>query len=123
MYTPTVDMDVMPDARELKGLLLAEGVAELINMRVEEAPDGYMKLQIMGASTDKLGAVLASLSRPEELEDEHSLSSRITNVGRPGHWQYKLTLTRYPIDRSLVFLVTIMLPASDLPEVLSRLRE
>jgi hypothetical protein len=116
-------MDVTPEARKLKSLLSAEGIADPVNMRVDEAPDGYIKLQIMGASTDKLGATLAVLSRPEELGDEHSLSSRITSVNRSGHWQYKLTLTRYPIDRSLVFLVTLLLPAGDLPEVVSRLRQ
>jgi hypothetical protein len=115
-------MDITPDAQELKSLLCTEGVAELINMSVDEAADGCLSVQIMAVSLDRLGAALAVLSRPEELEDEHSLSSRITNVDRPGHWQYKLTLTRYPIDRSLVFLVAVLLPASDLPEVVSRLR-
>jgi hypothetical protein len=117
-------MNITPDAWELKSLLFAEGVTEhAINVQVHEGPEGYLSVQIIAASLEKLGAVLAVLSGPEELEDEHSLASRITSADRPGQWQYKLTLARYPSDMSLFFLATILLPWSDLAEVVSRLRE
>jgi len=116
-------MDHEPLSQEFKGLLAKEGVAAPVNLQVDDAPDGYLRLQIMSASTDRLGPVLAALSRPDELDDHNSLSSRITSSGRAaGHWRYQLTMTRYPHDRTLVFLVTIFLPADDLPEVMSRLR-
>lgn len=85
-----------------------------------------MLIWIMGFDTRTLGMLLATLSDPAELNDPDSLTHRITTaeeLGRPGQWEYRLIPTRYPVDQSVVLSAKILLPASDLPEVVSRLRD
>jgi len=110
---------------ELRNLLVGGGLLEGINLRIT-AQDGWVQLHIMAVSMGSLGVLLATLSDPAELDDPNSLTCRITpadhRVG-PDVWQYELIASRYPTDKSIVFATKIRLPAADLPEVISRLRQ
>jgi hypothetical protein len=110
---------------ELRNILVSGGLLEGINLHISEE-DGWVQLYIMAASTGSLGVLLATLSNPAELGDPDSLTCRVT----PGDhrvaanlWQYELIATRYPTDKAIVFATKIRLPAADLPEVISRLRQ
>ena len=109
---------------ELCALLTRGGLVEGVNLRLARQDDRLL-VQIMAASTRTLGVLLASVSDPAELDDPGSLTRRIT----PGDarkalddWEYELVATRYPIDRSVVFLAKVRLPIRDLTEVVARLR-
>jgi hypothetical protein len=109
---------------ELYGLLTGEHLVEGANLLLTQQDDRLL-IQIMAISTGTLGVLLASLSDPAELDDPRSLTCRLTPGEvrrRPDQWEYELTASRYPIDRSIVFLAKVSLPVSDLPEVVSRLR-
>src|ERR1022692_4418111 len=109
---------------ELYGLLTRERLVEGANLLLTRHDDRLV-IQIIAISTGTLGVLLASLSDPAELDDPGSLTRTITpgeGRRRPGDWEYELVATRYPIDHSVVCLAKIRLPASDLPDVLSRLR-
>lgn len=110
--------------RELHQLLAGEDLTEPVNLRITQQ-DSRVLIHIMAVSTGKLGMLLAALSDPAELGDPDSLTRRITpgdHRTRPGQWQYDLIAGRYPSDHSIVFSAKITLPVSDLPEVVSRLR-
>jgi hypothetical protein len=109
---------------ELYRLLTREHLVDGVNLLLTQQDD-RLTIQIMAISTGTLGVLLASLSDSAELDDPGSLTCRIT----PGEvrrrlddWEYELVATRYPIDRSIVFLAKVRLPISDLPEVVSRMR-
>jgi hypothetical protein len=109
---------------ELYRLLTREHLVDGVNLLLTRQDD-RLTIQIMAISTGMVGVLLASLSDPAELDDPGSLTCRIT----PGEvrrrlddWEYELVATRYPIDRSIVFLAKVRLPISDLPEVVSRMR-
>jgi hypothetical protein len=109
---------------ELRGLLTRERLIEGANLLLTRQGDRLV-IQIMAVSTGTLGVLLASLSDPAELDDPGSLTCRITPGGargKPDDWEYDLIATRYPVDRSVVFLAKVRLPDRDLPEVVSRLR-
>lgn len=109
---------------ELRRLLTRERLIEGANLLLTRQGDRLM-IQIMAVSTGTLGVLLAGLSDPAELDDPGSLTCRITPGvarGKPDDWEYDLIATRYPVDRSVVFLARIRLPDRDLPEVVSRLR-
>lgn len=109
---------------ELYRLLTREHLVDGVNLLLTRQDD-RLAIQIMAISTGTLGALLASLSDPAELDDPGSLTCRITpgEVRRgPDDWEYELVATRYPIDHSIVFLAKVRLPISDLPEVVSRMR-
>lgn len=110
---------------DLRDLLVTGGLIEGINLHISEQ-DGQVQLYIMTVSTADLGVLLATLSDPAECSDPGSLTCRITpgdhRIG-PDLWRYELIATRYPTDRSIVLAAKIHLPASDLPEVINRLRQ
>jgi hypothetical protein len=109
---------------ELYELLTREGLVEGANLLLTREDDRLL-IQIMAISTGTLGVLLASLSDSAELDDPGSLTHRITPGEvrrRSDQWEYELVATRYPSDRSIVFLAKVRLPVSDLPEVVSRLR-
>lgn len=109
---------------ELHELLTREGLVEGVNLLLTREDDRLL-IQIMAVTTGTLGVLLASLSDPAELDDPGSLTRRITPGEvrrRSDQWEYELVATRYPSDRSIVFLAKVRLPESDLPEVVSRLR-
>lgn len=110
---------------ELRNLLVGGGLLEGINLHITEQ-DGWVQLHVMTVSTSSVGVMLATLSDPAELNDPASLTSRITpgdhRIG-PDLWRYELIATRYPTDKSIVFAAKVRLPVTDLPEVISRLRQ
>jgi hypothetical protein len=110
--------------RELRDLLTGEDIAQGANLLITQRDD-WVQVHIMAISTGRLGALLATLSDPAELNDPDSLSCRITpgdDHSRPGQWQYELIAGRYPSGGSIVFSAKVRLPISDLPEVVSRVR-
>jgi hypothetical protein len=110
--------------RELHQLLTGEGIAEAVNLRITQE-DRRVLIHVMGVSTGSLGMLLAALSDPAELDDPDSLTCRITpgdHRSGPAQWQYQLIAGRYPSDNAIVFAAKVTLPVSDLPEVVSRLR-
>jgi hypothetical protein len=109
---------------ELYRLLTREHLVDGANLLLTRQDD-RLTIQIMAISTGTLGVLLASLSDRAELDDPGSLTCRITPgeaSRRPGDWEYELVATRYPVDRSIVFLAKVRLPIGDLPEVVSRTR-
>lgn len=110
---------------ELRNLLVGGGLFEGINLHVSEQ-DGRVQLYIMAISTADLGVLLATVSDSNEIDDPNSLTCRITpgdqRVG-PSLWQYELIAARYPTDKSIVLAAKINLPVTDLPDVISRLRQ
>jgi hypothetical protein len=108
---------------ELRKLLVRGGYFDGINLLVS-SQDTWVQLHVMAVSMGKLGLLLASISDNAELDDRDSMSCRITPAGdqSPDRWQYELIASRYPVDRTIVFSAKIRLPASDLPEVVRRLR-
>lgn len=109
----------------LRDLLVSGGLTKGINLHLSER-DGQVQLYTMRVSTADLGVLLATLSDPAETSDPGSLTCRITpgdHRAGPDLWRYELIATRYPSDKSIVFAAKIHLPASDLPEILSRLRQ
>jgi hypothetical protein len=118
------DSDEMSEhLRELRGLLISEGLTEGVNLLLTER-DGVVQVQLMAIDLGRLGLLLAVLSDPAELADPGSLSGRVApggNDGAQGRWQYELIADRYPASGEIVFLGKIKLPASDLPEVIARL--
>jgi hypothetical protein len=112
-------------AEELRGLLIGEGLTEGVNLHLRER-DGQVRVQLMAVDLGKLGLLLAVLSDPAELADPLSLSSRVAsgrNDGAQDRWRYGLMACRYPVNGEIVFLADVRLPASDLPEVIWRLRQ
>jgi hypothetical protein len=110
---------------ELRGLLVSEGITVGVNLHLSEV-DGMVTAHFMAVDLGRLGLLLASVSDPAELADPASLSRRITpggNDGTGGRWQYELISGRYPVGQEIVFSVRLRLPASDLPELVSRLRD
>jgi hypothetical protein len=117
------DDPIYPLMTELYGLLTREDITEGTNLLIGRQ-DNWVLMQIMAASTAKLGLLLASLSDPEELENRTSLTRRLTpgeSQREPDDWRYELVVTRYPTDRAIVFSAKIQLPVRDLPEVVARL--
>ena len=111
--------------RELRGLLISEGLTEGVNLHLSER-DGVVQVQLMAVDLGRLGLLLAVLSDPGELADDDSFSRRIAsgrNDGEHGRWQYSLVADRYPINDEIVFLGKVKLPASDVPEIIARARE
>jgi hypothetical protein len=110
---------------ELHDLLVRHHFTEAANLILSREHDRLL-VRIMAASTSMLGVLLASLSTPAELGDRDSLTRRITpgeaRGGAP-KWEYDLAPSRYPIDDSIVFLISIRLPFTDIPAVISRLRQ
>jgi len=108
---------------ELRKLLIHGGYFDGISLLVA-LQDSWVLLHIVAVSTGRLGVLLAALSDHAELTDPDSMSCRITPPGdrSPDRWQYELIASRYPSDRSIVFSAKMRLPASDLPEVVRRLR-
>jgi len=110
---------------ELRNLLIGSGLFEGINLHISEQ-DGRAQLYIMAISTADLGVLLATLSDPGEIDDPDSLTCRITpgdlRAG-PGLWQYELIAARYPTDNSIVLAAKMHIPVTDVPEVISRLRQ
>jgi hypothetical protein len=109
---------------ELRDLLIGEGVTEGVNLHLS-CQDDVVLVQLMAVDVRRLGLLLAALSDPAELADPGSLSRRITpgsNDGANGRWQFELISGRYPAGGEIVFSATIRLPASDLPEIIARLR-
>jgi hypothetical protein len=110
-------------AAELRGRLIGEGLADGVNLLVR-AGDGVVRVHLMAVNLGRLGMLLAALSKGDELADPVSLSNRVApggNDGADGRWQYELIAGRYPQGSEIVFSAVIRLPASDVPEVLSRL--
>lgn len=110
---------------KLRNLLVDGGLFEGINLHISEQ-DGRVQMYIMTVSTGDLGVLLATLSDPAEINDPGSLTRRITpgdHRVRPDLWQYELIATRYPTDKSIAIAAKIRLPVTDLPEVISRLRQ
>jgi hypothetical protein len=123
--TSSDDSIVPPLLADLRGLLVGGGLLEGINLHISEQ-DGRVQLYIMTVSTGDLGVLLATLSDPAETSDPGSLTCRITPGDQPvgpQQWRYELIATRYPTDKSIVFAAKIRFPVSDLPEVISRLRQ
>lgn len=110
---------------ELRNLLVGRGLFEGINLHISEH-DGRVQLYLMAISTADLGVLLATLSDPAEIDDPDSLTCRITpgdqRVG-PDLWQYELVAARYPTDKSIVLATKIRIPVTDVPDVISRLRQ
>jgi hypothetical protein len=81
--------------------------------------------EILAGSSDTIGMLLATITDVSEIDDPESLSRRAAagHSDRPGRWRYGLAVARYlPIDDpSLCLKVMFWIPASDLPEVVSRL--
>jgi hypothetical protein len=71
------DDPIYPLMTELYDLLTREDITEGANLLLDRR-DNWVLMQIMGASTTKLGLLLASLSDPEELENRASLTRRLT---------------------------------------------
>jgi hypothetical protein len=89
-----------------------------------EPADSRFLIWLMAASTGTLGLLLATLSRGGELDDPDSFSRRIApadTAARPGQWQYVMTPSRFPSDRSIMFSLRIYAPLDDLPELVSRM--
>jgi hypothetical protein len=111
---------------ELRDLLTRDGLYIAANLLFVQNDD-RLNIQIMAATSDSLGVLLATLSDPGELDDPGSLSRRIApgDVGVvPGKWTYGLHAGRYPTsDRGLWLQVTVSMPAGDLPAVVSRLAD
>ena len=110
---------------ELRLLLIDEGLTEGVNLHLSEL-DGVIEVQLMAVDLGRLGLLLAVLSDPAELADETSFSRRIasgSNDGEQGRWQYSLVAGRYPINDEIVFLGKVKLPASDVPEIIARVRK
>lgn len=110
--------------RELRDLLISEDIAQGANLLITQR-DEWVQLHIMAISTGRLGALLAIISHPAELNDPGSLSCRMTpgdDRSRPDQWQYELMANRCPSDGSIMFSAKVRLPIGDLPEVVSRIR-
>lgn len=108
---------------ELRDRLMAEGLAEGVNLLVQ-VQDGVVRVHVMAVELGRLGILLAAMSDAAELPDPGSLSNRLApgrNDGANGRWRYELIAGRYPHSGEIVFSVLIRLPVSDVPEVLSRL--
>jgi hypothetical protein len=109
---------------ELRGLLIRDGLYVGANLLFAKDGD-RLKLQMMTATSDSLGVLLATLSDSRELDDPGSLSRRIApgDVGAAaGEWAYNLRVGRYRTpDRGICLQVTVSMPVTDLPEVVSRL--
>lgn len=108
---------------ELRGRLIGMGLTDGVNL-VLRADGGVVQVHLMAVDLGRVGMLLAILSDPAELADPGSLSSRMTSGGSgrcQGRWQYELIAGRYPHGGEIVFSVLIRMPASDLPEVLSRI--
>jgi hypothetical protein len=105
---------------ELRGLLIRDGLYVGANLLFAKDGD-RLKLQ----TSDSLGVLLATLSDSRELDDPGSLSRRIApgDVGAAaGEWAYNLRVGRYRTpDRGICLQVTVSMPVTDLPEVVSRL--
>jgi hypothetical protein len=110
-------------ATELTHLLRRDYLRGEQSVLIEPA-DGRFLIWLMSASTDTLGLLLATVSREGELGDPDSFSRRIVpgdTAARPGQWQYVLTPSRFPLDRSIMFSLRIYAPLGDLPELVSRM--
>ena len=109
---------------QLRNVLISEEVTEGVNLHLS-SQDDVVLVQLMAVDVRRLGLLLAALSDPAELAEPASLSRRITpggNDGANGRWQFELISGRYPASDEIVFSAKIRLPASDLPEVVTRLR-
>jgi hypothetical protein len=108
---------------DLRARLIGEGLTDGVNLLVR-AHGGVVQVHLMAVSLGRLGVLLAALSDAAELPESGSLSNRLApggNDGADGRWRYELIAGRYPHNGEIVFSARILLPASDVPEILSRL--
>lgn len=109
---------------ELKELLTRDGLYLAVNLLFVQHED-RLNIQMMAASSDSLGVFLATVCDSGELDDPASLSRRVApgdSGAGPEKWAYGLHACRYLTpDRGLCLQMTVSMPVSDLPEVVSRL--
>jgi hypothetical protein len=109
---------------ELKELLTRDGLYLAVNLLFVQHED-RLNIQMMAASSHSLGVFLATICDSAELDDPGSLSRRVApgDLGAgPEKWDYGLHVCRYLTpDRGLCLQMTVSIPVSDLPEVVSRL--